>query len=546
MSTARPRPDYRLYLVTDPVMTASYGLVRTVREAVDGGVTLVQLRDTDADDDEFVRIGRTLHEALAGRVPLIVNDRVHLVEAIGAEGAHVGQGDLPIDQARAVLGPHRLLGLSVQSVGHLEVARALGEDLLDYVGIGPVWDTATKPDAAEAGGTDRTATIAATSPWPSVAIGGISLERVPRVRATGVDGISVVSAICGRPSPGRRPRPCGRPGVLWADRSLRGTVSDSWQDRRRQRRPFVNRPTNQIGALPVTWPVSQQVTEAWINNSIVILVTLLVALVVRGLLARTIRRITRMMIKDASGKRLRATEILRRAADMSDERYAARANTTASLLRNVLDIVLVIVVVMTIMNVLGVPMAPLLASASIGGVAIGFGAQSLVKDYLSGIFMVSEDQFGVGDWVLINDKISGRVEEVGLRVTRLRAFSGVVWYVRNGDINQLGNSSQGTSTAIIDVPIAPGADPSAAIDIMKQVLEDMAAEEEWQLVLIADPVVLGVDSMDAVQTKLRATADTLANQQWGFQREALSRIRTALHVAGIEEPASPPATNATS
>ncbi|QGF23337.1 mechanosensitive ion channel [Raineyella fluvialis] len=292
--------------------------------------------------------------------------------------------------------------------------------------------------------------------------------------------------------------------------------------------------------------MSQQVTEAWINNSIVILVTLLVALVVRGLLARTIRRITRMMIKDASGKRLRATEILRRAADMSDERYAARANTTASLLRNVLDIVLVIVVVMTIMNVLGVPMAPLLASASIGGVAIGFGAQSLVKDYLSGIFMVSEDQFGVGDWVLINDKISGRVEEVGLRVTRLRAFSGVVWYVRNGDINQLGNSSQGTSTAIIDVPIAPGADPSAAIDIMKQVLEDMAAEEEWQLVLIADPVVLGVDSMDAVQTKLRATADTLANQQWGFQREALSRIRTALHVAGIEEPASPPATNATS
>ncbi|WOP19645.1 thiamine phosphate synthase [Raineyella sp. LH-20] len=197
----RPLPDYRLYLVTDPSMTAEHGLVRTVLEAVDGGVTLVQLRDTEVDDDEFVRIGRTLHTALAGRVPLIVNDRVHLVAAIGAEGAHVGQGDLPIDQARALLGPDRLLGLSVQTTRHLEVARALGEDLIDYVGIGPVWDTATKPDAAEAGGPERTTAIAAASPWPSVAIGGISLDRVPRVRATGVDGISVVSAICGRPSP---------------------------------------------------------------------------------------------------------------------------------------------------------------------------------------------------------------------------------------------------------------------------------------------------------------------------------------------------------
>ncbi|MEA5153298.1 MAG: thiamine phosphate synthase [Raineyella sp.] len=197
----RPTADYRLYLVTDPAMTAAYGLVRTVLEAVEGGVTLVQLRDTQVDDATFVRIGRELHTALAGRVPLIINDRVHLVAAIGAEGAHVGQGDLPIDEARAALGPDRLLGLSVQTVGHLEVARALGEDLIDYVGIGPVWDTATKPDAAEAGGPERTAVVAAASPWPSVAIGGIGPDRVRAVRATGVDGISVVSAICGRPSP---------------------------------------------------------------------------------------------------------------------------------------------------------------------------------------------------------------------------------------------------------------------------------------------------------------------------------------------------------
>lgn len=201
-----PAPDYRLYLVTDPRLTSAYGLVPTVLDAVAGGVGVVQLRDTEADDDELVRIGRELHAALGGRVPLLVNDRVHLVDAIGAEGAHVGQGDLAVEEARRLLGPDRLLGLSVQSVAHVQAARALGEELIDYIGIGPVWDTATKPDAAQAGGPQRTAVIAAASPWPSVAIGGITLERIPSLRHTGIHGISVVSAICGRPSPRRAAR----------------------------------------------------------------------------------------------------------------------------------------------------------------------------------------------------------------------------------------------------------------------------------------------------------------------------------------------------
>ncbi len=198
---SRPRPDWRLYLVTDPAMTAAYGLVETVLAAVRGGVGLVQFRDTEADDDEFVARGRAVHEALAGRVPLIVNDRVDLVSAIGAEGAHVGQHDMDISRARTILGPDRLLGLSVQTIAQIEEAGRAGAGAIDYVGIGPVWDTATKPDAASATGLDRTAAVAAASPWPSVAIGGISLNRVRRVHATGVDGISVVSAICGRPDP---------------------------------------------------------------------------------------------------------------------------------------------------------------------------------------------------------------------------------------------------------------------------------------------------------------------------------------------------------
>lgn len=199
----RPVPDYRLYLVTDPAMTAWHGLVETVLEAVEGGVGVVQLRDTDASDDELVRIGRELHTALAGRVPLLVNDRVHLVEAIGAEGAHIGQDDLPVAEARRMLGADRLLGLSVQTVAHVQTARAAGVHHIDYLGIGPVWDTSTKPDHAPSGGPEHLARVAAASPWPSVAIGGITRDRVTLLRGTGIAGISVVSAICCAASPRR-------------------------------------------------------------------------------------------------------------------------------------------------------------------------------------------------------------------------------------------------------------------------------------------------------------------------------------------------------
>lgn len=281
-------------------------------------------------------------------------------------------------------------------------------------------------------------------------------------------------------------------------------------------------------------------TEQWAHAALVIVITLVSALIARGLLMRAIRRVEQSVIADAAKRRVRAGDVLRKAASLSDTRHAQRTHTTASLLRNVVNIVLVGVVAMIILSTLGVPLGPILASAGIGGVALGFGAQSLVKDYLSGIFMVAEDQYGVGDWIEINKEISGKVETVGLRVTRLRAFDGTVWYVRNGEILQLGNSSQGTSTAIIDVPIALTADSRAAITIMTQVMESMAAEEQWRKVLISDPVVLGINRMDAVQSVLRATADTGAGQQWEFQRTAMNRTRTAFAKAGIEAPAVVP------
>jgi thiamine-phosphate pyrophosphorylase len=193
--------DLSIYLVTDTVMCSRLGVVATVSAAVGAGATAVQLRDTDATDDELVKLGRQVMTALQGTgVAMVINDRVHLVEAVGADGAHVGQSDLGITHARALLGPAAYLGLSVQTVEQVAAAReSTDEGTLDYLGVGPVWGTTTKLDAAPPGGPERLRQVTAASPWPCVAIGGITVERMQEVRDAGAAGAAVVSAICGQP-----------------------------------------------------------------------------------------------------------------------------------------------------------------------------------------------------------------------------------------------------------------------------------------------------------------------------------------------------------
>ena len=201
MSRDPMRPmNLSVYLVTDTVMCGQFGVAATVSAAVGAGVTVVQLRDDHATDVELVGLGRQILAVLDGTdVPLIVNDRVDLVDAIGAQGGHVGQSDLGIGQARAMLGPAAYLGLSVQTMEHVAAARAHSDGTVDYLGVGPVWGTATKLDAAAPGGLERLQQITSASPWPCVAIGGITLERLPQVRRAGAAGAAVVGAICGQP-----------------------------------------------------------------------------------------------------------------------------------------------------------------------------------------------------------------------------------------------------------------------------------------------------------------------------------------------------------
>ncbi|SUD91204.1 thiamine phosphate synthase [Psychrobacter phenylpyruvicus] len=191
----------KLYLVTDSVMCQQLGLIETVCAAIEGGVSFVQLRDKQADDEQLYQIACELKEAIAGRTPLVINDRVHIAKKANLDGAHIGQGDLSVTEARQILGPDAWLGLSINTLSQLQHAHNHHLDQLDYFGLGPVFATNTKPNHARPLGISGLDDLAQASLLPSVAIGGINLDNARSVYQTHCDGIAVVSAICGANDP---------------------------------------------------------------------------------------------------------------------------------------------------------------------------------------------------------------------------------------------------------------------------------------------------------------------------------------------------------
>jgi thiamine-phosphate pyrophosphorylase len=179
-------------------------MAETTRAAVAGGVTMVQLRDKRASTSEMVETGKALQAVLAGTgVPLVVNDDVEAAIALGADGLHVGQHDCDAYAARQRIGPDMILGLSVETEA---LAAAIDAGAVDYAGVGPVFATATKPDHEQPVGLGGLAPPVAASPVPTVAIGGLKAEHAAAVLAAGVDGLAVVSAICGKPDPSHAAR----------------------------------------------------------------------------------------------------------------------------------------------------------------------------------------------------------------------------------------------------------------------------------------------------------------------------------------------------
>lgn len=189
----------RLYMVTDPQLCAQIGVIETVRRAVAGGVSMVQLRDKHATTAQRTDLAVTLKAVLQGTgVPLVINDDVVAAVAADVDGAHIGQGDISSAQARALLGPDKILGLSCETP---QTVRDADPTLVDYLGLGPVFVTATKTDHAHPTGFDGLAQLVALSPFPNVAIGGLKPDHINGVLASGAEGMAVVSAICGQSDP---------------------------------------------------------------------------------------------------------------------------------------------------------------------------------------------------------------------------------------------------------------------------------------------------------------------------------------------------------
>jgi small conductance mechanosensitive channel len=298
------------------------------------------------------------------------------------------------------------------------------------------------------------------------------------------------------------------------------------------------------------------------------------ALIVRAILHRIIRRVTeraaRAPIAQLPGQRMRrwrarrqakaagavqgagevggvtdpaGPDVVRAAAAepaLTDERRRQRLRALGTILRSATSVIIFGIAGLQVLGYLGINLTPLLASASVVGVAIGIGAQSLVRDYLAGVLMLLEDQYGIGDVVKIGD-VTGTVEAVSLRTTRLRDVSGVVWHIPHGTIGQVGNESQGWARAVIDYPIPYAADLSRVNTLLDKAAAQMWRDPEWRRVLLEEPEVWGAQDVSSAGVTMRIVARTAPLRQWEVEREMRSRVKSALDAAGITPAPAEPA-----
>ena len=269
-----------------------------------------------------------------------------------------------------------------------------------------------------------------------------------------------------------------------------------------------------------------EIADVVIGTPLAIAGLLLLGIAVRWLLHRVIDRMIRRAESGVLPDRVNMATSTRR---------VQRAQTMGSLLKSVVTGVLVAVFGTMILSEVGVNIAPIIASAGIIGIALGFGAQSLVKDFLSGTFMIFEDQYGVGDVVDIGEAI-GTVEAVTLRITRLRDLNGTVWYVPNGEILRVGNMSQNWARAVVDVSVGYGEDLVRVKRVLLEVAKDLYEDDEFRELIIEEPEVTGVEMLAADSVNLRVMIKTLPLEQWAVAREMRQRVKARFDHEGIEIP----------
>jgi len=241
-----------------------------------------------------------------------------------------------------------------------------------------------------------------------------------------------------------------------------------------------------------------------------------------------------LLSRIGGGVAVRAVTRLGRSSPLAEKspRAEQRASTLAGVAASTLRVGIWTVAILLVAGEIGLNLGPLLAGAGIVGLALAFGAQSLVKDFVSGFFILAEDQYGVGDLITIGT-VTGTVEQVNLRVTSIRANDGTVWFVPNGEIRMVGNSAKDWSRAVVDVVVHRGADLGLAITSINDEVELLAADEAWADALTEKPQVLGVDAMGTEGVTVRVEVKTSPADRLRVARELRTRIGARLYREGI-------------
>ncbi|MFC4507095.1 MULTISPECIES: mechanosensitive ion channel family protein [Streptomyces] len=272
----------------------------------------------------------------------------------------------------------------------------------------------------------------------------------------------------------------------------------------------------------------EQNWSTWLAISLRVLLILVIAAVLRKFVLRAITKLIDRMnhtVESADGTTLGGLLV-------NNERRRQRSQAIGSVLRSVASFLILGTGALMVLSTFEINLAPLLASAGVAGVAIGFGARNLVTDFLSGVFMILEDQYGVGDQIDAG-VASGEVIEVGLRVTKLRGDNGEIWYVRNGEVKRIGNLSQGWATAGVDVTVKSSEDLDRVKATLDAVAEKMSKEEPWNELLWSPIEVLGLDSVLLDSMVVRVSAKTMPGKSLSVERELRWRVKRAFDAADI-------------
>ncbi|MGW7450693.1 mechanosensitive ion channel family protein [Streptomyces sp. NPDC054787] len=272
----------------------------------------------------------------------------------------------------------------------------------------------------------------------------------------------------------------------------------------------------------------EQNWATWLSIGLRILLIVVIAAALRSAVRKALTKLISRM--NTSAEAVEGTAL--GGLLVNAERRRQRSEAIGSVLRSVASFVILGTAALMVLAALKIDLAPLLASAGVAGVAIGFGARNLVTDFLSGVFMIMEDQYGVGDKIDAG-VASGEVVEVGLRVTKLRGDNGEIWYVRNGEIKRIGNLSQGWATAEVTLQVKPTESMSRIREVIQGVADGLAKESPWDERLWGPVELLGLDEVLLASMTVKVSAKTMPGQQFAVERELRWRIKEAFDAAGI-------------